>query len=585
MSPEPGSITALPATQISFLNVDPSAIGTVTVVGSSSGSHAGTLEAYSQGDGASFVPKVLFTAGETVTVTTDLVIVGASSGTFQFTIATEAPGAPVFNGPAPERGAEIGTATASGRRAATASRTATAPSATGPYPSDPSLDPPSITVNLSASGGAPGDALLAPSNTVATSLQRGPMIVDQKGQLVWFDPVTVAAETARALRVQSWNAKRVLTFWQGDMVGAYGVGLNVVVNTEYQTVATVQAGNGLYADGHEFVLTTSGTAWVEAYDPLEWNLTAVGGPADGVAFDSVMQEIDVKTGLVVFEWSALDHVPLSASYLAVSSGDTSAKGAYNWFHLNSIDPARPGQVIISARNTHQIYDISTVTHQILWQIGGMNSSFSMGPGTEFVCQHDAQLYQNDELSLFDDESGMPRSSPARGLVLQLDMKTMTATLVYQFIRNPPLQVPNDGDMQRLSDGNYFVGWGGTRGMTEFLPSGQEVFDASLPSGWLSYRDYLATWTGNPLTRPSAAALPGAGGVDTVYMSWNGATKVTSWEVLDGSAAAHLQKVSLVARSGFETKVSVPSADYFEVEALNQAGTVMSKSAVVQPTAS
>jgi len=262
VSPEPGSITALPATQISFLNVDPSAIGTVTVVGSSSGSHAGTLEAYSQGDGASFVPKVHFTAGETVTVTTDLVIVGASSGTFQFTIATEAPGAPVFNGQAPERGAEIGTATGSGRRAATASRTATAPSATGPYPSDPSLDPPSITVNLSASGGAPGDALLAPSNTVATSLQRGPMIIDQKGQLVWFDPVTVAAETARALRVQSWNAKRVLTFWQGDMVGAYGVGLNVVVNTGYQTVATVQAGNGLYADGHEFVLTTSGTAWV-----------------------------------------------------------------------------------------------------------------------------------------------------------------------------------------------------------------------------------------------------------------------------------------------------------------------------------
>jgi hypothetical protein len=30
------------------------------------------------------------------------------------------------------------------------------------------------------------------------------------------------------------------------------------------------------------------------------------------AVDAVVQEIDIKTGLVLFEWHALDHLPFSA---------------------------------------------------------------------------------------------------------------------------------------------------------------------------------------------------------------------------------------------------------------------------------
>jgi hypothetical protein len=30
--------------------------------------------------------------------------------------------------------------------------------------------------------------------------------------------------------------------------------------------------------------------------------------------DSVVQEIDIKTGLVLFQWDRLDHVPLSRSH-------------------------------------------------------------------------------------------------------------------------------------------------------------------------------------------------------------------------------------------------------------------------------
>src|SRR5271168_846425 len=56
VSPMPGAADASPSTQISFLGVPAAALRDVSVVGSRSGRHRGALKAYSQGDGASFVP-------------------------------------------------------------------------------------------------------------------------------------------------------------------------------------------------------------------------------------------------------------------------------------------------------------------------------------------------------------------------------------------------------------------------------------------------------------------------------------------------------------------------------------------------
>src|ERR1700728_1331849 len=64
VSPAPETDTANPATQISFLGVPAAEIQAVSVAGQRSGAHAGRLESYSQGDGASFVPDSPFDTGE-----------------------------------------------------------------------------------------------------------------------------------------------------------------------------------------------------------------------------------------------------------------------------------------------------------------------------------------------------------------------------------------------------------------------------------------------------------------------------------------------------------------------------------------
>jgi hypothetical protein len=67
VSPLPDSLDASYRTQISFVGTA-SELSDISVSGSRTGNHPGRLEAYSQGDGASFVPNKPFLGGETVTV-------------------------------------------------------------------------------------------------------------------------------------------------------------------------------------------------------------------------------------------------------------------------------------------------------------------------------------------------------------------------------------------------------------------------------------------------------------------------------------------------------------------------------------
>src|SRR5439155_7276854 len=90
--PVPGGHVASPRSQIVFRGVPITNIGTVTVFGSESGAHVGTLRGDSDGRGASLLPATAFTPGETVTVATSLNVVGGSRGSFRFTVASPATG-------------------------------------------------------------------------------------------------------------------------------------------------------------------------------------------------------------------------------------------------------------------------------------------------------------------------------------------------------------------------------------------------------------------------------------------------------------------------------------------------------------
>jgi hypothetical protein len=401
----------------------------------------------------------------------------------------------------------------------------------------------------------------------------GPMIAEQDGSLVWFKPLP-SGQSATNLQVQQYQGKPVLTWWQGRILEVgFGQGAYEVYDTSYRHLATIKAGNGYHADLHEIRLTPEGTAWTDDFDPIEMNLSGYKGLSDGVLTDSIIQELDVKTGLVMWEWHALGHIPLS------ESNNPAPKYHYPWdyAHINSASPGSKGDVLLSSRNTWGLYDVDIASGQIRWRLGGKRSTLKLGAGTREYWQHDAEWQPDGLISVFDNGSTPPKEKQSRGLLLKVSEAGHSVSLVKAFT-NPSktLLAASQGNTLSLPGGKWLMGYGGLPNFTEYDSSGHVLLDGTLGKNVQDFRTYLAPWTATPTTRPSVAVKSG-----TVYASWNGATQVASWRVLAGASADALAPVSTAPRSGFETSIKVSGGPYFAVQALDGSGNVLGTSATVK----
>jgi Arylsulfotransferase (ASST) len=552
VSPLPDSYDASPNTQISLLGVQPSTLSVVSATGSRSGRHPGSLRAYSQGDGASFVPQRPFQPGETVTVAGQLAAGGAArSFGYRFTVASANPLARVPSAAQP-----------SGK-----------PGDVQTFHSRPDLKPPAVAITTHSPLASPGYVFAAPYSGPG---QDGPMIFDSSGQLVWFAPVPNGTE-ATDFTVQSYNGRPVLTWWQGYIPPqGFGQGEDLIADSSYHVIAHVKAGNGYQADLHEFQLTPQGTALLTVFNPIRCDLTAAGGPRDSAVTDGVLQELDLKTGLVRREWHSLDHVALRESYQPSASATRS--WPFDYFHINSIDAGTNGTLLISARNTSAMYEVDPATGQIRARIGGRKSDFTMSAGTSTAFQHDARDLGDGMLTVFDN-GAVPKIHPqSRAIVEEVDSVSHIVKLVRQYVHPSPLIAGSQANFQMLPNSDAFVGWGSVPYFSEFSPSGQLLFDAHLVGANESYRGYLLDWSATPTNPPAFAATPVGKSAVTVFASWNGATGVAAWNVLAGAAPGQLARVATAPRSGFETAIRASAAgQYVAVQALDGGGRVLGTS--------
>jgi len=165
----------------------------------------------------------------------------------------------------------------------------------------------------------------------------------------------------------------------------------VIYNTSYRPLAEVRPGNGLVGDVHEFLITKNNTALFTVYHRLPVDLSSVGGPKEGKIWDGIVQEVDIRTGKVVFEWHSYPQVGIKESYAPPPKAKDGAKAPpYDYFHVNSIAAEPNGNFLISARNTHTIYEVDRKTKKVLWRLGGKKSDFKQGAGVHFAWQHDAR---------------------------------------------------------------------------------------------------------------------------------------------------------------------------------------------------
>jgi len=453
------------------------------------------------------------------------------------------------------------------------------------FQSQPNLRPPAVTITPVVKGERlggedPGFLFLGPGPvSLSGSEQYGPLIVDRNGTPVWFRPLAKGLQATNFTAAQ-YRGEPVLVWWEGKILqSGYGQGEAVIVNRSYQEIARVRAAGGRSMDLHALTVTPQGTALFTCYpESVPMDLSSINGPKNDQVLGSIIQEVDIATGRLLFEWHGLEQIPVNVSEEPMSA-------PYDYLHVNSIQQLSDGNLLVSARHTWAIYKLERSTGKVIWTLGGKGSDFRMGKNAQFFWQHDATQVNDSVLTVFDNGTNGPIDSEkqGRGLVLDVDETRRTATVRHAYTTPQHLLAGAMGSVQILPSGRVMVGWGVQSHTSEFTADGELLVDAALPAGIYSYRGLWLPWGAVPHHKPAVAAKRDrTSGTTTVYASWNGATSFTGWQVEAGAKHDQLRPLGIARRHGFETAIPLRFEHRFAaVTAIDRFGKRLKRSPVIR----
>ena len=276
------------------------------------------------------------------------------------------------------------------------------------------FNPPQLQITTNGKPLAPGLLFITPTDFTAINAiqETAPLILSDAGQLVWNGPTVNSTN----FRVASYYGKSILTFWSGfSSAGAnvgHGYGNVTFLNSAYNEILTVCPKMGLVtpdntsfsceADFHESHVTERNTLLITAYNVTTADLTSLGGPKHGWIYDCLFVEIDPKDSTVVFRWSALDHIPVSASKLPLRDKGSDQSNPFDYFHINSVVDVG-NAFLINSRHTWTTYLISA-NGDVIWKLNGetggdfgplpLNAHFVSLPKTTCHLPRDFELGEN-----------------------------------------------------------------------------------------------------------------------------------------------------------------------------------------------
>ena len=277
------------------------------------------------------------------------------------------------------------------------------------------------------------------------------------------------------------------------------MGDHVIFDRNYRELARFPPGDGRGSDLHELILTPTGTALITAYDIPTVDRSSVGH-GRGRVIEGIVQELEVPSARVLFEWRSLDHVALTESYSQVAP-------AFDYFHVNSVDLAADGNLLVSARNTWTVYKVDRGTGKVIWRLGGKKSDFAMGAGHAVLL---AARRPQPRLGRAR-HALRQRRRPAGGAAVARPRARCSTRPACgrrssrQYLHRPPLLAHAFGSVQVQPNGNVLVGWATQPWFTEYTAGGAVLLDAKLPHGGQNYRTLRFPWTSTPTEPPALAS--------------------------------------------------------------------------------
>lgn len=279
------------------------------------------------------------------------------------------------------------------------------------------------------------------------------------------------------------------------------------MDSTFSVTDEFQMGNGYIADFHDFQYLPNGHCLLFAYDfqPVDMSEIVEGGRPDALVAGSIIQELDLQKN-VVFQWRSWDYFDLTDSY-----NDLMLKN-FDAIHINSLDVANDGNLIVSVLALGEVTKINRQTGEIMWRLGGKNNQFTfIGESEEFaplyfMFQHDVRCLPGGHITMFDNGAAQFGREYSRVVEYALDETAMTATKVWEYRHDPDIFVPTMGNAQRLPNGNTLIGWGfaslreNVPLATEVDAEGNVVMEMTCEDGFGSYRVFRYPYDGG---KPSA----------------------------------------------------------------------------------
>lgn len=307
-------------------------------------------------------------------------------------------------------------------------------------------------------------------------------ILDSKGNMVFYRIASQGNFTNFKLQQ---NGK--LTFCNRSK--------NYVLDSNMQVKDSITCLNGVSTDNHEFIILPNGHyvllgSITRIMDLSMYNyFNGQPGSTTASVDGGVIQELDENKNLI-FEWKTFDHFQFDD----VDSTWMSNPQNVDWTHNNAIEVDSDGNYLLSSRYFNEITKINSTTGAIIWRLGGKRNQFTFtNDDLKLLGQHDIRRLPNGNITVFDNGrmGGVPITHPARAKEYQLDEINKTATLVWSYSQNPNAASSFTGNVQRLSNGNTVMSFGGLINTTNPLvvlnSAGNKIFEITFPDTAYSYR--------------------------------------------------------------------------------------------------
>lgn len=271
------------------------------------------------------------------------------------------------------------------------------------------------------------------------------------------------------------------------------------LNSFYSVIDSFTCGNGYSTDLHDFIILPNGHSLMIAFDHeiVRMDTIVNGGDSAAVVTGNIIQELD-KNKNVVFQWRTWDHFNITD---ATPDIDLTAH-TIDYAHCNAIEEDTDGNLLLSFRNMDEVTKIKRQTGEIIWRLGGeycKNNQFTfLNDSTGFSHQHDIRRISNGNITLFDN-GNLHDPAYSRACEYQINEINKTIDLIWEKINDPHTFTYAMGKVQRLTNGNTFIGWGANNGppsISEIRPDGITAWAVSFPDTIYSYRAFKYNWSTN-----------------------------------------------------------------------------------------